>query len=103
DDENYKAIGDEEVEQTHVSLSRSASLRKRVLDYHLGTLSRMVESRGGQASAPATQVTVDAVARDRRRWKQQTIHHPDVRDVPVNLSRCVRQIHSCKAANFSRS
>jgi len=80
-------------------------LRERVVEDEFESSERLIEPTICRASFPFRDLAVKAVDENCECGQQQNVHHPDMRDVPVNLARSTRGVHVCefcKAISFWR-
>ena len=103
DGENDKTVKNESMEQSRVTVTRGALLPQGVLEDQLNALGRVVETRQWEAVPPQQNMTIDAIPSDYQNREQQHIHHPNMGDVPVDLTSGFRWVHLLRVASLSRS
>src|SRR5438094_9154929 len=91
------------MKRTRESVPCGSPLRDRVFDHQFEAIGGPVKTCGTLPAPPTVRMTIDTVASYRRRRQKQRVHHPDVRDIPVNLTCSFSGVHFCSAASFSRS
>src|SRR5882672_3658860 len=91
------------MKRTRESVTCGPPLRDRVVKHQFEPIGGPVKTSGRLPAPPAVRMTVDTIAGYCYRRQKQRVHHPDVRDVPVNLTCGFSVVHFCSAASFSRS
>src|SRR6266852_2213441 len=91
------------MKRTRESVPCGSPLRDRVFEHQFEAIGGPVKTCGTLPAPPTGCMPMDTVAGYCRCRQKQRVHHPDVRDVPVNLTCGFSGVHFWSAASFSRS